>query len=199
MTSVVAVRQDSEPAGFDWTAAGARTFHIDRCAVGFQRDASLPGNNGFTYGVIAPDPSPDITETPTSGMNSPFCLDGVQGNDELLRRGTRSTYARIERRESWRIAIRNPCHSLDGVRAARGRPSNRCLVHHPGFDLDVQPQRETLAQSTTDLIPRILAPHPLRHRSVVDPRQLAGSQKKEVKKQNNTGNYQCALLTSEAI
>ena len=55
-----------------------------------------------------------------------------QGNDELLRRGTRSTHARIERRESWRIAIRNPCHSLDGVRAARGRPSNRCLVHHPG-------------------------------------------------------------------
>ena len=63
------------------------------------------------------------------------------------------------------------------MRAARGRPSNRCLVHHPGFDLDVQPQRETLAQSTTDLIPRILALHPLRHRSVVDPRQLAGSQK----------------------
>ncbi len=31
----------------------------------------------LTYGVIAPDPSLDITETPTSGMNSPLCLDGV--------------------------------------------------------------------------------------------------------------------------
>ncbi len=27
---VVAVRQDSEPASFDWTATGARTFTIDR-------------------------------------------------------------------------------------------------------------------------------------------------------------------------
>ncbi len=69
---VVAVRQDSEPAGFDWTAAGARTFNIDRCAAEFHRGASLPGNNGFTYGVIAPDPSPDITETPNRGMNSPI-------------------------------------------------------------------------------------------------------------------------------
>ena len=105
---MVAVRQNSEPAGFDWTAAGARTFHIDRCAVEFQRGASLPGNNGFTYGVIAPDPSPDITETPISGMNSPFCLDGVQGNDELLRRGTRSTYAPMsdESRGGSRYAIR---------------------------------------------------------------------------------------------
>ncbi len=25
---LVAVRQDSEPAGFDWTAAGARTFTL---------------------------------------------------------------------------------------------------------------------------------------------------------------------------
>ncbi len=124
---VVAVRQYSEPAGFDWTAAGARTLTLM-----MRNSASLPGDNGFTYGVIAPDPSPNITETPNCGMNSPYCLDGIQGNDELLRRGTRSTPARIERLESWRIAIRNPCHSLDGVRAARGRPSNRCLVHHPG-------------------------------------------------------------------
>ncbi len=83
----------------------------------------LARNQGFTFGVIAPDPSPEITETPAlcsriRGMNSLLCLDGVQGNDELLRRGTRSTRARIERRESWRIAIGNPCHSLDGVRAA---------------------------------------------------------------------------------
>ena len=61
-------------------------------------------NQGFTYGVIAPDPSPDITETPACGMNSLLCLDGVQGNDELLRRGTRSTLVQIERTESWRIA-----------------------------------------------------------------------------------------------
>jgi len=40
--------------------------------------------------------------------------------------------APIERPESWRIAMCNPCHSLDGVRAARGRPSIRCLVHHSG-------------------------------------------------------------------
>ncbi len=110
---VVAVRQYSEPAGFDWTATGARTFTLIDA-----QQRIVPGDNGFTYGVIAPDPSPDITETPTCGMNSLLCVDGVQGNDELLRRGTQSTSARIERLESCRIAIRNPCHSLDGVRAA---------------------------------------------------------------------------------
>ena len=120
--SMVAVRQDSEPAGFDWTAAGARTLTIDRCAVGFHHAAALPGNNGFTDGVIAPDPSPDITETPdlfprTRGMNSPHCLDGVQGNDELLRRGTRSTHARTSDESRGGSRVRNPCHSLDGVRA----------------------------------------------------------------------------------
>ena len=96
---MVAVRQDSEPASFDWTATGARTLTLM-----MRNSVSLLGNNGFTDGVIAPDPSLDITETPTCGMNSLLCLDGIQGNDELLRRGTRSTPTRIES-ESWRIAI----------------------------------------------------------------------------------------------
>ena len=97
----------------------------------------LARNQGFTFGVIAPDPSPEITETPAlcsriRGMNSLICLDGVQGNDELLRRGTRSTHARIERNESWRIARAQSVPQSRRLRAARGRPSNRCLVHHPG-------------------------------------------------------------------
>ena len=70
----------------------------------------------------------------------------------------------------------------------------------PRLDLDVlQPQRETLAQSTTDVVPRILDPTRYDNvRSWIHVKS-ARSQKKEVKKQNNTGNYQCALLTSEAI
>jgi hypothetical protein len=49
----------------------------------------------------------------------------------------RSTPARFERQESWRIAIGDPCHRLDGVRVGRGRPSNRCLVHHARLGLNV--------------------------------------------------------------
>ncbi len=81
------------------------------------------------------------------------------------------------------------------------RPSNRCLVHHARLAAGVLPgQRETLAQSTTVLIPRLPAPTPLRQHSVVDPPQTrAGQRTKKVEKQNNTGNYRCALLTSEAI
>ena len=84
-------------------------------------------------GVIAPDPSPTITETPAHfsfekrrGMNSLLCLDGVQGNDELLRRGTRSTCQVVADRE------RRFVPQSRRLRGCRGRPSNRCLVHHPG-------------------------------------------------------------------
>gem|GEM_PF-6220220 len=43
----------------------------------FSMERIFAGNQGLTYGVIAPDPSPEITETPafsprTCGMNSCF-------------------------------------------------------------------------------------------------------------------------------
>ena len=54
-------------------------------------------------------------------------MDGVQGNDELLRRGTRSTPTSRGGPRDCR-----PCHSLDQLRAGRGRPSDRGLVRPAG-------------------------------------------------------------------
>lgn len=119
-------------------------------------------NQGLTFGVIAPDPSPEITETPafslrTCGMNSCFAWTVFRVTMSFY--GVAHDRLLLKPSESWRIAIGDPCHRLDGVRAGRGRPSNRCLVHRVRLGLDVlQPQRETLAQSTTEVIQTILAP-----------------------------------------
>jgi hypothetical protein len=69
-------------------------------------------NQGFTYGVIAPDPSLDITETPTRGMNSHIAW--------TVFRVTMSFYGVAHDRlplgpsDQGRggSRVRNPCHSL---------------------------------------------------------------------------------------
>ena len=92
--------------------------------------------------------------------------------------------------------MRNPCHRLDGCvpPEADRQIGVWCIT------LEVlQPQLETLAQSKTEVIPRILAPtryDNVRSWSHVNSRH---HERREVKKQNNMGNYSCDLLTSEAI
>ncbi len=145
--------------------------------------------------MIAPDPSPNLTETPACGMNS--------RNEWTVFRETMSFYGvahdRLPRVVADSETAVRATVSTSFVPAGADRQIGVWCVPPVTIPACRKPQLETLAQFRTDLLPRILAPHPLRHRSVVDPHQLSGSQKKDVKKQNNTGNYQCALLTSEAI
>ena len=89
-------------------------------------------------------------------MNFRYEWTVLQGNDELLRRGTRSTHlSRGGQRQ------RRSCHSLDSLHVGQGRPSDRGMVHPPVPDREMEPQVEAHAQSKSCFGPESSPRHPL--------------------------------------
>jgi hypothetical protein len=103
--------------------------------------------------VIAPDPSPRRTETPTlihagtHGMN--FRYEWTVFRETMSFYGVTDATSRDERQ------TRRSCHSLDQPRAGRGRPSDRGMVHPPVRMM--KPQAKQTSNLTAAIVLSLLA------------------------------------------